>query len=101
MRPGNWRFGGAGASHPRQVMASRALAARAPAIGDDLAATHRRHTGPEAVPPFADQLARLIGAFHDATPLNTRPPRGAQGRIPWRRVISARAGQVNAAPHPA
>src|SRR5260370_29464512 len=67
----------------------QALAARAAAIGDDLAATDCRHAGPEAVPPLADQLARLIRAFHDATPSNTRPPRGAQGRIPWAQLKAA------------
>src|SRR5258707_4814173 len=55
------------------------LAARPATAGDDLAATHRCHPGAEAVPALAHQLARLIGAFHYATPSNTIPPRRAAG----------------------
>src|SRR5262249_30446266 len=89
-RPFRRRPGRAAAKRGR--LGRQALAARAAAIGDDLAATHRRHAGPEAVPPLADQLARLISAFHDATPVNTRPPRGQRrGEFRGRRFYGARS----------
>src|SRR5258708_33363980 len=78
------RFG----RRPRRAVANLArppessrkpLAARPATAGDDLAATHRCHPRPEAVPALAHQLARLIGAFHYATPSNTIPPRRAAG----------------------
>src|SRR6266851_881118 len=78
------RFG----RRPRRAVANLArppkssrkpLAARPATAGDDLAAADRCHPGPEAVPALAHQLARLIGAFHYATPSNTIPPRVATG----------------------
>jgi hypothetical protein len=38
-------------------------AARAPRR-DDPAAAHRAHASPKTMPALADELARLIGAFH-------------------------------------
>src|SRR5580704_9602153 len=59
------RPGRAGAKEKAEKLGRQALAARSATAGDDLAATHRCHAGPEAVPPLADQLAGLIRAFHD------------------------------------
>src|SRR5713101_1327334 len=73
-RPG--RAEGAAAA---KLLGREFRAALAAAIGDNLAATNRCHPGPKAVPALAHQLTRLISAFHDATPSNTRPPREASG----------------------
>src|SRR3954471_16223000 len=73
------RPGRAGATDFTSGLGRQALAARAAAVGDDLAAADGCHPRPEAMPTLANQLARLVGAFHDATPSNTRPPRFRPG----------------------
>src|SRR4051794_20945600 len=55
------------------ALGRQALAARAAAVGDDLAAADRGHARPEAMPTLTNQLAGLISAFHNATPSNTSP----------------------------
>ena len=52
------------------------LAAAGTARIDDLAAAGSGHSGPEAVPALADELARLIGPFH-------RQSRGIWAAGPW------------------
>src|SRR6185437_5652396 len=67
------RPGRTGATGRAPALGRQALAARAAAVGDDLAAADRGHARPEAMPTLTNQLAGLIGAFHNATPSNTRP----------------------------
>jgi hypothetical protein len=47
-----------------QALSRQALTALATTGGNDLAAADGRRTGAEAMAALADQLARLIGAFH-------------------------------------
>jgi hypothetical protein len=47
-----------------QSLSRQTLTALTTTGGDDLAAADGRCTGAEAMPALADQLTRLIGAFH-------------------------------------
>jgi hypothetical protein len=81
----------------------KALAALGAAARDHLDATGRAHTGTEAVPALADELARLIGPFHrsySSRKLKTNEPGDGKTRHPglivmgWA-LIGCTAREVN------
>lgn len=65
----------AGAASPR--LAGQPLAAPGPPAGDHPAAANGCHAGAKAVPPLANDVARLIGALHAGPLANPRPNRSA------------------------
>jgi len=55
-----------------KTLGREALAAAGATGVDDVPATDRRHPRAEAVPPLANQLARLISTFHGNSPIEKR-----------------------------
>ena len=61
-----------GCRHDAGPLSRKPLPSLGAAVGENATAVGRRHTMAEAVPPLADDLARLIGALHGASSADVR-----------------------------